>query len=48
MTGKDGKKFTATLQVDAANRNINFSGFKKEKEKEQKSEKTKTTKQKVG
>ncbi|RUT78956.1 DUF3945 domain-containing protein [Ancylomarina longa] len=48
MTGKDGKKFTATLQVDAANRNINFSGFKKEKEKEQKAEKTKATKQKVG
>jgi len=48
MTGKDGKKFTATLQVDASNRNINFSGFKKEKEKEQKVEKTKATKQKVG
>lgn len=48
MTGKDGKKFTATLQVDAANRNINFSGFKQEKEKEQKAEKTKVTKQKVG
>ncbi len=48
MTGKDGKKFTATLQVDAANRNINFSGFKQEKEKEQKAEKTKATKQKVG
>jgi len=48
MTGKDGKKFTATLQVDAANRNISFSGFKQEKEKEQKAEKTKATKQKVG
>jgi len=48
MTGKDGKKFSATLQVDSANRNINFSGFKQEKEKEQKAEKTKATKQKVG
>jgi len=48
MTGKDGKKFTATLQVDAANRNISFSDFKKEKEKEQKAEKTKVSKQKVG
>lgn len=48
MTGKDGKKFTASLQVDAANRNINFSGFKQEKEKEQKAEKTKATKKKVG
>ena len=47
MTGKDGKKFTATLQVDAANRNISFSDFKKEKEKEQKVEKTKATKPKV-
>lgn len=48
MTGKDGKKFTATLQVDAANRNISFSDFKKEKEKEQKVEKPKATKPKVG
>lgn len=48
MTGKDGKKFTATLQVDAANRNISFSDFKREKEKELKAEKTKGSKQKVG
>ncbi|HSH20952.1 MAG TPA: DUF3945 domain-containing protein, partial [Draconibacterium sp.] len=43
MTGKNGKKFSAALQVDAANRSINFSGFKQEKEKdlEQKQEKTK-------
>ncbi len=50
MTGKNGKKFSASLQVDAANRSINFSGFKqeKEKEKEQKPEKKRGTKQKVG
>lgn len=50
MTGKNGKKFSASLQVDAANRSINFSGFKqeKEKEKEQKTEKKKGAKQKVG
>jgi hypothetical protein len=52
MTGKNGKKFSASLQVDAANRSINFSGFKQEKEKEQekeqKTEKKKGIKQKVG
>ncbi len=49
MTGKNGKKFSAALQVDAANRSINFSGFKQEKEKdlEQKPEKAKGAKQKV-
>jgi hypothetical protein len=49
MTGRNGKKFSATLQVDAANRNISFSGFKMEKEKdlEQKAEKVKGAKQKV-
>lgn len=49
MTGSNGKKFSATLQVDAANRSINFSGFKQEVENElnQKSEKTKGAKQKV-
>ena len=49
MTGKNGKIFSATLQVDAANRTINFSGFKQEKEKdlEQKQEKSKGVKQKV-
>ena len=31
MTGRNGKKFGAALQVDAANRTINFSGFKQEK-----------------
>ena len=48
MTGKNGKKFSAALQVDAANRTINFSGFKQEKELEQKAEKSKGAKQKVG
>ena len=49
MTGRNGKKFGATLQIDAANRNINFSGFKQEKEKdlEQKQEKSKGARQKV-
>jgi hypothetical protein len=49
MTGNNGKKFSAALQVDAANRSINFSGFKQEKEKEmeQKQEKSKGAKQKV-
>jgi hypothetical protein len=49
MTGSNGKKFSATLQVDAANRSINFSGFKQEVEKElnQKSEKSKGGKQKA-
>jgi hypothetical protein len=49
MTGSNGKKFSATLQVDAANRSINFSGFKQEVEKElnQKNEKSKGAKQKV-
>ena len=49
MTGSNGKKFSATLQVDAANRSINFSGFKQEVEKElnQKNEKNKGAKQKA-
>lgn len=49
MTGRNGKKFGATLQVDAANRTINFSGFKQEKEKdlEKKTEKSKGARQKV-
>jgi len=49
MTGSNGKKFSATLQVDAANRSINFSGFKQEVEKElnQKEEQRKGAKQKV-
>ena len=47
MTDKNGKKFSATLQVDAANRTINFSGFKQEKT-EEKLQQSKGTKQKVG
>lgn len=31
MMGKNDKKFSATLQVDAAGRNIGFSNFKQEK-----------------
>lgn len=51
MTGRNGKKFGASLQVDAANRSINFSGFKQEKMAEgqtEKQSKAKGTKQKVG
>lgn len=52
MTGRNGQKFGATLQVDAANRSINFSGFKQEKtlseEQNEKQTKTKGAKQKVG
>jgi hypothetical protein len=49
MTGSNGKKFSAVLQVDAASRSIGFSGFKQEMEKalEQKEEKKKGAKQKV-
>lgn len=49
MTGRNGKMFGASLQVDAANRSINFSGFKQEKELEQEKTKkeTKGAKQKV-
>jgi hypothetical protein len=32
MTGKNEKKFSATLQVDAASRRIGFSDFKQEKQ----------------
>ena len=50
MTGKNDKKFSATLQVDAAGRNISFKDFKNEEQKqsqEQKAEKSKGAKQKV-
>ncbi|WP_299578027.1 DUF3945 domain-containing protein [uncultured Sunxiuqinia sp.] len=50
MTGKNDKKFGATLQVDAAGRNISFKDFKSEKQEqspEQKAEKSKGTQQKV-
>lgn len=51
MTGKNEKKFSATLQVDAAGRNISFSDFKQEKmqkSEDQKQEKSKGTKPKLG
>lgn len=52
MTGRNGQKFGATLQVDAANRSINFSGFKQEKklaeDQSEKQAKTRGAKQKVG
>ncbi len=47
MTGRNGKKFGAALQVDAANRTIGFSGFKQEKDLDAKKEKIKGAKQKV-
>lgn len=48
MTGRNGQKFGAALQVDAANRTINFSDFKQEKDLDKKQAKNKGTKQKVG
>ena len=36
MTGRNGKQFGAVLQVDAANRTINFSEFKQEKAQDKK------------
>ena len=45
MTGKNGKKFSATLQVDAANRNIGFSQFKQEKSEDIKSDARQSEKQ---
>ncbi|MBN1950071.1 MAG: DUF3945 domain-containing protein [Bacteroidales bacterium] len=54
MTGKNDKKFSASLQVDAAGRNISFSNFKQEKmektedqKQEAKAEKKAGAKQKV-
>jgi len=47
MMGKNDKKFSATLQVDAANRNIGFRDFKQEKSEEMKPEKKQGAKQKV-
>ncbi len=48
MTGRNGKKFGAILQVDAANRTINFSDFKQEKDLDKKQAKSTGAKQKVG
>jgi len=54
MTGKNDRKFSATLQVNAANRNIGFSDFRQEKQEqsekqseEKKAEKSKGVRQKV-
>ncbi len=45
MMGKNDKKFSATLQVNAADRNISFKDFKQEKqEKQEKSEDQKAEK----
>jgi hypothetical protein len=38
MMGKNEKKFSATLQVDAAGRNISFSQFKQEKSEDLKTD----------
>lgn len=50
MTGRNGRKFSASLQIDAANRNINFSGVKMEREMnlELKDEIAKGKKPKIG
>ena len=51
MLGKNNKKFGATLQVNAAERNISFSNFKQEKmqkSEDLKQEKSKGAKPKVG
>jgi hypothetical protein len=45
MTGKNDKKFSATLQVDAASRNIGFSQFKQEKSEDLKSDAKQSEKQ---
>ncbi len=45
MTGKNDKKFSATLQVDAANRNISFSQFKQEKSEDLKTDAKQSEKQ---
>lgn len=53
MMGKNNKKFSATLQVNAADRNISFKDFKQEKQEkqekseDQKAEKKQGAKQKV-
>ena len=45
MMGKNEKKFSATLQVDAANRNISFSQFKQEKSEDLKTDAKQSEKQ---
>jgi len=48
MTGKDGRRFSATLQVNAADRNISFRDFQQEKSEEIKPEKKQGAKPKIG
>lgn len=45
MMGRNDKKFSATLQINPAERNIGFSNFKQEKAATQKQEKSETQKQ---
>ena len=45
MMGKNEKKFSATLQVDAAGRNIGFSQFKQEKSEDLKTDAKQSEKQ---
>lgn len=45
MMGKNEKKFSATLQVDAAGRNISFSQFKQEKSEDLKTDAKQSEKQ---
>ncbi|MBS2210717.1 DUF3945 domain-containing protein [Carboxylicivirga mesophila] len=45
MTGRNDKKFSATLQINPAERNIGFSNFKQEKAATQTQEKSETQKQ---
>lgn len=45
MMGKNEKKFSATLQVDAAGRNISFSQFKQEKSEDLKNDAKQSEKQ---
>lgn len=45
MVGKNEKKFSATLQVDAAGRNISFSQFKQEKSEDLKTDAKQSEKQ---
>jgi len=46
MKGKNGKAFSASLQINAANRNIAFSDFKQDLKEDQKNDKTKAVKPK--
>ncbi|MBS2101291.1 DUF3945 domain-containing protein, partial [Carboxylicivirga linearis] len=48
MTGKNDKKFSATLQVDPAGRTIAFSDFKQAKKQQVKEENTETVKKGKG